>query len=103
MLWLTVTNQQLFNRTVAQFNSLLSNTPESIIPDRMATKGRIQYHFKAFGALTTILFIELKRQTGSDEERCDAIAQLIAESNGKVERLSLSSFLQQNSFRHGQL
>ena len=81
MLWFT--NQQLFNRTVAQFSLLLSNTPDSIIPGRLATKGRIEYHFKAFGALATILFIEVKLQTGSDEEYCDAIAHVIAESDGK--------------------
>jgi hypothetical protein len=80
VLWLT--NQQLFNRTVAQFSSLLSNTPESTIPGRMATKGRMEYHYTAFGALT-ILFIEVKLLIGNAEEFHDAIAQVIAESVGK--------------------
>jgi hypothetical protein len=77
-LWLT--NQQLFNRTVAQFELLISNTPESTIPGRMTTKGRIEYHFKVFGAVT-ILFIEVKLEMGSADERYDAMAQVIAESD----------------------
>jgi hypothetical protein len=79
-LWLT--NQQLFNRTVAQFGLLIANTPESVIPGRMTTRGRIEYHFKVFGALT-ILFVEVKLEIGSAEERHDAIAQVIAELDGK--------------------
>jgi hypothetical protein len=67
---------------VAQFGLLIANTPESTIPGRMTTKGRIEYHFKVFGALT-ILFIEVKLEIGSADELHDAIAQVIAESDGK--------------------
>jgi hypothetical protein len=61
---------------------LITNTPESIIPGRMTTKGRIEYHFKVFGGLS-IVFIEAKRQLGTATERLNAIAQVIAESDGK--------------------
>jgi len=55
---------------------------ESTIPGRMMTKGRIEYHFKVFGALT-ILFTEIKLEIGSADELHDTIAQVIAESDGK--------------------
>jgi hypothetical protein len=79
---LCLNNQQLFNHTVAQFGLLISNTLESTIPGRMTTRGRIEYHFKVFGALT-FLFVEVKLEIGSAEERHNAIAQVIAESDSK--------------------
>lgn len=48
---------------------------------RMATRGRVEYQFKVCGALT-ILFIEVKLQIGSGEERLNAIGQVIAEADG---------------------
>lgn len=51
------------------------------MPGRMATPGRIEYQFKVCGALT-ILFIQVKLQIGSDEERLNAIGQVIAEADG---------------------
>jgi len=36
----------LFNRTIALFGLLISNSPESIMPGRIASKDRIEYQFK---------------------------------------------------------
>jgi len=68
----------LFNRTVALFDLSIRNTPESIIRGRMTTSGRVEYHFLVFGGLS-LLVIEVKYVLGSDEERLDAIAQVVAE------------------------
>lgn len=51
------------------------------MPGRMTTRGRIDYQFRVCGALT-ILFIEVKPQTGSGDERLNAVAQVIAEADG---------------------
>jgi hypothetical protein len=72
---------QLFNRTIALFRLTILNTPESIIPGRMTTKGRIEYHFLVFGGLA-VLVIEVKYVLGVAEERLNAIAQVIAECDG---------------------
>ena len=72
---------QLFNRIVALFDLTIFNTSESIIPDRMTTRGRIGYHFLAFGGLS-VLVIEVKFFIGTADERLDAIAQVIAECDG---------------------
>jgi hypothetical protein len=74
---------QLFNRTVSLFDLTILNTPESIIPGRMTTKGRIEYHFSVFGGLA-ILVIEVKFTLGTADERLDAIAQVIAECDGML-------------------
>ncbi|KAF8806804.1 hypothetical protein BYT27DRAFT_6609038 [Phlegmacium glaucopus] len=68
----------LFNRIVSLFELTIVNTPESIIPGRMTTKGRIEYHFSVFGGLS-ILVIEVKFSLRSADEHFDAIAQVIAE------------------------
>jgi hypothetical protein len=68
----------IFNRLVAQFGSSIRNTPESLMNGRITTRGKIEYHFKTFGALT-IVFVEVRLKIGSIEERINAIAQVIAE------------------------
>ena len=50
---------------------------------RITTRGKIEYHFKTFGALT-VVFVEAKLKIGSDEERMNAIAQVIAECDGQA-------------------
>ncbi|KAL0632801.1 hypothetical protein Q9L58_008317 [Maublancomyces gigas] len=70
----------LLGRIQSEFRFLIWNTPETIMPGRMSTRGRIEYQFKVCGALT-ILFIEVKLQIGSGDERLNAIAQLIAEAD----------------------
>ncbi|TDL16569.1 hypothetical protein BD410DRAFT_795220 [Rickenella mellea] len=67
----------IFNRLVAVFKSAIKNRPESIITGRITTKGRIEYHFKTFGALA-ILFVEVKHVIAPNE-KLDCIAQVIAE------------------------
>jgi hypothetical protein len=66
---------------VKQFTFMLRNEPETVIEGRIGTKGRIKYLFKTFGA-TAILCIEMKLKIGNDEERLDAIAQVIVECDG---------------------
>jgi len=52
-------------------------------------QGRIEYFFKTFGAVA-ILFIEMKLKVGNDAERLRAIAQVIAECDGKPQRFMLT-------------
>ena len=53
-----------------------------MITGRVGTRGRVEYFFKAFGALA-ILCIEMKLRVGNLKERLDAIGQVIAECDGK--------------------
>lgn len=71
----------IFNHLVKQFTFMLRNNPETIITGRIGTRGRIEYFFKAFGAVA-ILCIEMKLRVGNEEERLDAVAQVIAECDG---------------------
>src|SRR5882757_8412406 len=79
-------NRQVFNHLVKQFTFQLRNNPETIIG---GTQGRIEYFFKIFGAIAT-LFIEMKLDVGNDKERLEAIAQVIAESDGTPHAFTLS-------------
>lgn len=49
---------QLLGRIQSEFRLLIWKTPETIMPGRMTTRGRIEYQFEVCGALT-ILFIEV--------------------------------------------
>lgn len=51
------------------------------MPERMSTRGRIEYQFKVCGALT-IVFMEIELRIGSGDERLNLIAQVIAEADG---------------------
>ena len=74
---------QIFNRLLGRFNFAIKNTPETMLHGRISTKGRIEYQFVTFSGVTLLVFVEVKLGTGSREEYLDAIAQIIAESNGK--------------------
>ena len=56
--------------------------PESLMKDRITTRGRIEYHFTTLRALT-IVFVEAKLEIG-DHARMHAIAQVIAECDGQA-------------------
>lgn len=69
----------IFNRISIIFQGACKNKPESMIPGRIASQGRIEYYFKIFGVIATV-FIEVKRKIGdTGTDRLDAIAQVIAE------------------------
>ena len=86
-----VNGVQIFNHLVKQFTFMLRNNPKTIIQGRIGTRGRIKYFFKAFGAIA-ILCIEWKTKIGNDPERLDAIAQVIAECDGKPDTLFVYTF-----------
>ena len=69
------------------FSGLIYNTPESLLEGRIASKGRMEYQFKAFGGIT-VLFVEVKLNIGSLSERLDCIAQVIAEADGTFNSLT---------------
>ena len=73
---------QIFNRLLGQFNFAIKNTPETLLHGRISTKGRIEFQFVTFSGVT-LVFVEVKLGTGSREEYLNAIAQIIAESDGK--------------------
>ena len=50
--------------------------------DKITTKGRIEYQFKTYGGVT-VVFIEVKLDTGSLTERLNCYAQVIAECDGE--------------------
>jgi hypothetical protein len=43
---------------------------------RIPKRGKVEYHFNTFGALT-IVFLEAKLKIGSVEERLNVVAQVI--------------------------
>ena len=49
----------------------------------MTTKGRVEYHFLVLGELA-LLVIEFKLELGTNVERLNAIAQVIAECDGNI-------------------
>jgi hypothetical protein len=69
---------------VVLFSGLVFNTPETILEGRITTKGRIEYQFLTYGAVT-IVFIEVKLEIGSLPERLNCVAQVIAECDGMVQ------------------
>jgi hypothetical protein len=80
---------QLFGRLVGLFDLTIHNTLESVILGRMATRGRIEYHYVVLGGLS-LLIIEVKYTIGNAQERFNAIVQVIAECDG-MQRLTLLS------------
>jgi hypothetical protein len=89
-----------FNKIVALFSGLLSNTPEAMLEGKITTKGRIEYQFKTYGGIT-VVFIQVKVDIGSLTERLNCYAQVIAECDGKF-RMTLVKYLV-NSFRSRRL
>ncbi|KAN0133984.1 hypothetical protein V8E53_008202 [Lactarius tabidus] len=72
----------IFNHLVAQFGGSIKNMPEPL-PEPLrqgciTTRGRMDYHFKAFGT-RAVMFVEVKQDIGPLSERVNAIAQVIAE------------------------
>jgi hypothetical protein len=58
----------------------------------LTTRGRVEYHFLVFGGLS-VLVIEVKLLLGTADERLNAIAQVIAECDGMLEKLLTNSVL----------
>jgi hypothetical protein len=81
ILSLIVAFDQIFLRICYLFKRQLKNVPESIIPGRIGTKGRIEYHYILLG-IVNVVFVEMKLKLGSELERLNAIAQVIAEADG---------------------
>jgi hypothetical protein len=54
-----------------------------MIDGRIGTRGRIEYFFKAFGAVA-ILCIEMKLRVGNEDERLNVIAQVIVECDSSL-------------------
>ncbi len=79
---------QIFNHLVKQLTFMFRNNPETFIDGRIGTRGRIEYFFKAFGAIA-ILCIEMKFLIGNEEECLDAVGQVISEGDGKLDVLRL--------------
>ena len=77
---------------------MLRNNPETTISGRIGTQGCIEYFLKTFGAVA-IIFIEMKLKVGNDAERLEAIAQAIAECDGKLSVSGLH-FLLLNSWKY---
>ena len=67
----------VFNTIIYRFRELLKNTPESFIEGRIATKGRIEHQFVAFGGIT-VLFMEVKRFLRTPGQINNVIAQVFS-------------------------
>jgi len=65
-----------------QFTFYAEEYSETIIEGRIATKGRVDYFFKIFGAIA-ILCVEWKLKKEPIRSVCMRIAQVIAELDGK--------------------
>ena len=71
-----------FNKIVALFSGLLSNTIGELLEGKFTTKDRIEYRFRVYGGIT-VVFIEVKVNIGSETERLNFYAQVIAECDGE--------------------
>jgi hypothetical protein len=60
-----------------------------MVTDRIATKGKNVYHLKSFG-IPTLVFVEVRN--GSVDDRLSAIAQVIAECDGKASLIPFDNF-----------
>ena len=69
---------------MALFSGIVLNSPETILEGRITTKGRIEYQFQTYGGVT-VVFIEVKLETGGFAERLNCVAQVIAECDGMVQ------------------
>ena len=72
---------QILNRLLAQFGGAFRNKPEPVKTGRGATKGKTVYLLKSLG-IPTVVYVEMRN--GSADERLSAIAQIIAECDGKA-------------------
>ena len=70
---------------------MLRNEPEGVIGGRIGTQGCIKHVFKTFGAIA-ILVIEMKLKVGNKTERLNAIARVIAESDGTLHAFGHHTF-----------
>ena len=75
------TFHQLFNQIVALFRLTIRNAPESMMPGRIAKKGRVEHQFVVLHEFS-ILVIEMKLSIGTDMNYHDAIGQVITECDG---------------------
>ena len=75
-------NEKVFNHLVTLFNSTMRNSPKKV-----GLKC-----FEAFGSVV-LLVVEIKLEAGNDAERLDAIAQVIAECEGRHQMLLYPLFV----------
>jgi hypothetical protein len=76
-----------------QFSFMLRDYPETVVEGRSSY---VKHAFRAFGAVT-LLYIETVPKLGNDVERLDAIAQVIAECDGKLGIFQCLQFLPPSS------
>lgn len=65
---------------------------KSLFEGHIATKGKVEYQFKVFGGIT-IVFIEIKLPTGTQTERLNAVAQVMAECEVMVPVFELYAYM----------
>src|ERR1700722_1897839 len=89
---------EIFYHLLEQFNFAIKNTPETMLRSRISTKRRIEY--QSVGVI--LVFVEVELGRGSLEEYWNAIAQIIAESNGKeMTCSSIHAVCDWNNFKEG--
>ena len=82
---------EIFNHLIAIFSSAFRNLSESVIKSHITTKDQVEYYFNMIGPIA-VLFKEVKHKIGSNKERLDAIAQVIAECIGQAYILLMLNF-----------
>ena len=65
------------------FGFVFRNLPESMIQGRITKQGRIEHFFRAFGGISILFIEEEKFKIVNEDGRLNAIAQVIAESDGQ--------------------
>ncbi|KAH8816501.1 hypothetical protein F5884DRAFT_829694 [Xylogone sp. PMI_703] len=85
-----------FNRIVAMFGGMISNTPEALIEGRLTTNGRIVYQFKIYGGIS-VVFIQVKPKSGSKAERLDFLAQSLQNVKVKIKIIISWLFISANT------
>ena len=70
------------------FGSAIINKPEGLLDAKFTKRGKIVHHFCSL-SLVSIIFIEVKKDLVWGKGKLDVIAQVLAESAGRLYFLSL--------------
>ena len=73
------------------FGTAIINKPEGLLDAEFTKRGKIEHHFCSLSSVS-IVFIEVKKTLVSGKAKLDVIAQVLAESAGRLYLLFFNFF-----------
>ena len=73
------------------FGTAIINKPEGLLDAEFTKRGKIEHHFCSLSSVS-IVFIEVKKTLVSGKAKLDVIAQVLAESAGRLYLLFFTFF-----------